>query len=506
MVVSVGQVLGGMLSKQWLSPGPTIDALIASTLLNPDRPTERRVRSLTGPLGGGKSTGVMGATIVNAMQQPMHPDGVRRYRVLVLRDTYANAWSQFVPFFEEWWPRTMPGVTYAGSTGGPLDVTLHLMTPVGPVDYLLQLRALGEHRGEMEIENFLRGLPVTDIWLEEGDILPESVYRKGFTRLGRYPSRSVDDVGARSPTLWISSNQFLIGSWPYLCKMKIEWRPGVELFEQPSGLSALAENLHNLSAGYYEAIVLRSDERTIRRQVKNEHVLPNAGKPVYPEFSDLVHCRPVTLDPNLPLRMGFDGGLATLNPAGVISQMGMGRQLRFKAEIVVEHGCGVDRFALEVNKVLGRPEFSHWPRKAIIARVDPSAQWGNDKKIGQLNWIMALRAKTGIDVRAARTNSTETRREALRDPMKRMIDGQPGILVDPMGCPTLREGLGGLFHYPKIKAGLGTRDSDTPAKNHHSHVCEAAEYDALDDEAIGIHEGRKAGSSQPHGQTTYDSD
>lgn len=498
--MSVAQVFGNMLSKPWVSPGATIDALIASTILNPDRPTERRVRSLTGPLGGGKSTGVMGATLVNAMQQPMWPDGIRRYRVLVLRDTYTNAWSQFVPFFEEWWPRNMPGVSYAGSTGGPLDITLHLMTPVGPVDYVLQLRALGEHRSETDVENFLRGLPVTDIWLEEGDILPESVYRKGFTRMGRYPARGVDGIGARSPTLWLSSNQFLIGSWPYKLKFAGEWRPGIELFEQPGGRSPDAENLHNLSEGYYEAIIARSDERTIRRQVDNEHVLPNAGSPVYTEFRDLVHTRRVTLDRNLPLEMGFDGGLLTLSPAGVISQTGMGRQLRFKREIYVDQNCGVDRFATEINTTLGREEFSTWngDRGSIDAQCDPSAMFGADKKIGQLNWIAAIRAKTGINIKPAHTNDQETRKEALREHMKPTPDGQPGLLVDPEGCPYLRAALGGLYHYPKIKAGMASRDSETPAKNHpYSDVADAAQYRAMSRAIIGIMEGRRQGARRP---------
>jgi hypothetical protein len=91
--------------------------------------------------------------------------------------------------------------------------------------------------------------------------------------------------------------QFLIGSWAYNTKMRGVWRPGIELFEQPSGRAPDAENLHNLSEGYYEAIVEKSDERTVRRMVDNEHVLPLAGTPVYPEFRDLVHTRKVDLDP-----------------------------------------------------------------------------------------------------------------------------------------------------------------------------------------------------------------
>lgn len=497
--IDVGSVLNGVLYEQreWISPGPTIDAFMESMVRPRERPTSRDVRVLTGPVGAGKSTGGMGATMLNAARQPKWKDGVRRYKLVVLRDTYVNAWAQFVPFFQEWWPEGKPGIHYTGPKGGPLDVTLNLRfpDPIGDVDYTLNLRALGDHRSDEAIETFFRGLPTTDIWLEEGDSLPKAVYNKSITRLGRYPARGIDGIGARHPTLFVISNQFLIGSWPYELKMSRSWQPGRELFEQPGARSPNAENLHNLSEGYYEIVIARSDERTVRRQVDNEHVLPNAGKPVYPEFHDLVHSRPVTLDSRLPLRLGFDGGNQTVNPAATIGQRGQGRQLRFKAEITVEHGCGVERFAEEVNKELGKPQYAPWmqDKKSIICSVDPSAQWGNDKKAGQANWIMAMESRTGLRIRPARTNKIAPRREALRKPMKQMIDGYPGIIVDPDGCPVLRGGLGGLFHYPKIRAGLATRDSDTPAKNHHSHVCEAAEYLAMDDEAYGEFEGRAAG-------------
>jgi len=492
--MSIAQVFGGVLQRPWVSPGPTIDKLIASVIA-PTDPKERhrgRSRVATGPVGSGKTTGVKGGTILNAMQQPVWPDSVRRYEIYLIRDTYRNLWSQFVPFWLDWWPPNTPGIEWSGAKDGPVDTTLHLVTPMGPVDYTMHMRAIGEMRSDADIENFWRGLAPTDIWLEEGDMLPESVYRKAMTRLGRYPARSIDGHGAVSPTLWMGSNQFLIGSWAYAAKMAGEWKPGVELFEQPGGRAANAENLHNLRPGYYDDIVAKSDERTVRRMVDNEHVLPLAGTSVYPEFKDLFHTRSFTLDSNLPLRIGFDGGNQTLNPAAAIGQRGMARQLRFKAEVTVEHGCGVERFAELVNEELGKPQYGAWARKSIICTVDPSAQWGADKQAGQANWIMAMRARTGLNIRPARTNVIAARREALRVPMSRVVDGQPGLLIDP-AARVLREGLGGLFHFANVRAGLASRSSDTPAKNHHSHVCEAAEYMALDDEAVGEFEGRKAG-------------
>lgn len=510
--MKLADVISGFAAKSWISPGPTIDSFMASMMRARERPTSADVRVLTGPVGGGKSSGGLGATQVNSAKQPMWSDGIRRYRLLVLRDTYLNAWSQFVPFMEEWFPRMTngaptPGVTYEGPKGGPLDITLRTEWPgdIGAVDYMLQLRALGDHRTDLDIENFFRGLPTTDIWLEEGDMLPPAVYDKAFTRLGRYPPRQTDGIGARDPTLYLISNQFLIGSWAYDKKMSGAWRAGLELFEQPGARSPKAENLHNLRGGYYDDIVAKSDERSIRRMVDNEHVLPNAGRPVYTEFRDLVHCGAVQLDPRLPLRIGFDGGLQTLNPAATIGQRGLYRQLRIKGEVTVEHGTDAPGFSKLVNTELAKPQYAPWVsrRKEIICAVDPSAQWGN--AVGQANWIMAVESRTGLRIRPARTNDLSPRRSSLREPMTTMMDGQPGLVVDRDGCPMLRMALGGLFHYPRIRAGLATRDSDTPAKNHpYSDVAEACEYLAMDDEAYSQFEGRAAGAKKSTPQTTYD--
>ena len=161
-----------------------------------------------------------------------------------------------------------------------------------------------------------------------------------------------------------------------------------------------------------------------------------------------------------------------------------------------------------INRELGKAIYAPWngDRKRIVCAVDPSAQWGNDKLAGQANWIVAMRSRTGLDIRAARSNAVAPRREALRKPMQQMLDGHPGLIVDPEGCRTLREGLGGLFHFAKIRASLGSRAAETPAKNHHSHVCEAAEYLAMDDEAYGEFEGGSQPRARGPRQTEAETD
>lgn len=490
-------LFSSILQRKWVSPGPTIDKLVLSAV-GPerapgegDREWQRRrqagrVRVVVGPIGGGKSTGILGGTLINAMQQPRQANGVIAYRLMVLRDTYRALWSQFMPFWYEWFPESAKWLSYNGSNGNPLDMTARFATPLGDLDYIVAMRALGELRDEQAIDNFFRGTPYTDLWMEEGDIQPFASYDKGFTRLGRFPATVAGDPdsGATTPTLWLGGNQFLIGSWPYQLKMDGKWRHGVELFEQPSAASPQAENRHNLRAGYYEDIIARNTERTIRRLVYNEHTLPMAGKPVYPEFSDLVHCAPFAAlepDPHLPLEIGMDGG-QTLNPAAAIGQRAMERQLRILDEVTCEHGTGAEAFARQVNELLAQERYRPWSgaRREIRVRVDPSAAFGADVKNGEQNWMMRVEKLTGLRLRTARTNNPGERREALRRPMKRLIAGRPGLAVNPR-ARVIREGLGGLFHFQEIRAGAGSRYADKPVKNHHSHACEACEYLGMDD-------------------------
>lgn len=499
-------LFSSILQRKWVSPGPTIDRLVLSAV-GPERaPGEgdrewqrrrqaARVRVVVGPIGGGKSTGILGGTLINAMQQPRQANGVIAYRLMVLRDTYRALWSQFMPFWHEWFPENAPWLSYNGSNGNPVDMTARFTTPLGPLDYTVAMRAIGELRDEEAIDAFFRGTPYTDLLMEEGDLQPFASYDKGFTRLGRFPATVAGDPdsGATTPTLWFGGNQFLIGSWPYRLKMEGQWTRDRELFEQPSALSPEAENLHNLRAGYYDDIIAKSTERTRLRLVENRHVLPQAGRAVYEDFNDQLHVRAIEPDRSLKLIIGMDGGHQSVNPAAAIGQRVVERRLWFTDEVVCEHGTGAERFADEINRTLAHERYRAWNtdrRNAIECRVDPAAVFGTDKVAGEQNWPMRVEKLTGLRIRTAPTNNPGARRAGLGRCMRRNLGGHPGLAVSPR-CQILREGLGGLFHYQRI-AGSGERYAERPVKNHHSHVCEAAEYAALDDIEYGQSSAEKA--------------
>jgi hypothetical protein len=62
--------------------------------------------------------------------------------------------------------------------------------------------------------------------------------------------------------------------------------------------------------------------------------------------------------------------------------------------------------------------------------------------------------------------------------MKRLIDGEPGMLIHPQ-CRTLRKGYAGGYHYKRVQVSGDEKYRDEPDKNLYSHVCDADQYGML---------------------------
>jgi hypothetical protein len=59
--------------------------------------------------------------------------------------------------------------------------------------------------------------------------------------------------------------------------------------------------------------------------------------------------------------------------------------------------------------------------------------------------------------------------------MKRMIDGEPGMLIHPR-CKRLRKAYQGGYHYKRVQVGGDARYRDEPDKDLYSHVADADQY------------------------------
>ena len=79
-------------------------------------------------------------------------------------------------------------------------------------------------------------------------------------------------------------------------------------------------------------------------------------------------------------------------------------------------------------------------------------------------------------MRPAPSNEIALRIEAIKAPCERLIDGKPGLLINRNGCPRLRRGLLGGWHYKRVQVSNEERYHDTPNKNDYSHPCDALGY------------------------------
>jgi len=460
---------GSALSLEWRAPGPVSAAYMR------DR---ARVSLINGPVGSAKTTTTLMKLIRLAMEQPISrgymgvgPGGrrmpTRRFRVCVVRDTYRMLWRTTLP---SWWSRIPRNV--GEFTGGQDAPAKHLVTFALSDGSLVEFEAHFVAIGEMGAEEALQGYEVTAFYLNEMNLLSRDVLQFALTRTGRFPPRHEVDISWDGVLGDFNAPE--LGNWVYADFFNRSpedlAKDGAALFVQPSGLSPQAENLHNLKKGYYEDMVRGAEEWLIARMVKNIPGYSRAGKPVYPEYNDGLHAATATIEPyrGLPLIIGLDAGG---HPAAAFTQRLPSGKWVVLDELVGEAGTGARRFGEMLARRLAE-RFSGC--LDIVGYADPSAAYGADVRAGEHTWIEIVAAQSGIVVRAAPTNRPIARWEAVRLPLTRMIDGQPGFVLSP-NCMGLRKGFNSDYRFRKLH-GSEERYDEQADKNDASHVHDALQY------------------------------
>ncbi|HWK44909.1 MAG TPA: hypothetical protein VNT30_09320 [Stellaceae bacterium] len=446
---------GQRLDLRWKPPGPVAARFMAATA---------RLQVLNGPIGSGKTTTVLMKVIQIASRQAVsRHTGRRRVKVCVVRDTYRQLWKTTLP---SWFKRVPRNVgTFTGAENAPAS---HLVTFQLGDGTMVELQMDFIAIGENAVEDVLRGYEPTFFYLNEGDLLAREVYTYARGRTGRFP-----DMAECGPTwhgILMDCNAPEFGNWLYEDVFKAT-PEGVALFRQPSGLAIDAENLDNLPPGYYADQVANQPEWYVRRMIMNEPGYSRAGKPIYPEYSDLRHVSGYELRPvlGMPLGIGLDAGLS---PAAALGQRMANGQWRITDELVAEQGTGPTRF----GEMLGRLLHERYEGiRTIRGWADPSAAYGADKQAGEKSWIEIVSSVAGIPISPAPTNALIPRLDAVRRPLTRLIDGEPGFLLSPR-CTVLREGFNAGYRYRKLHGPGNDRYTDEPDKNEYSHPHDGLQY------------------------------
>lgn len=455
--------------------------------------SEAFVRIIIGPVGSGKSTGCCGEIMRQALLQEPGPDGLRRYKAGIVRNTYGELLSTTVQTWKSMFPPEMCGPIRLS-----VPITQHIKKPAkhspghpafAPgLDLLIEFMALDRPKDVKKLLSWEGSL----IWFNECREIERAVFDAATSRVGRYPSMAQGGVECTRPCVIADTNPPDDQHWLY--KLEMEGPEGWEYFHQPgavveckeanfeynsddvifaAGTSYVinpdAENIKYLPKGYYQRMLPGKNKDWIHVYVEAKYGFVKDGKPVIPEYNEELmakHDLPVL--ENVPLIAGADIGGGTLQPAAVIAQRHPRGIWLIHAEVVCQE-MGLDRFSDQINQTVAEI----FPGRKIDKGFGDPAGATRDE-IFETSGFQHLRSK-GIPMYPAPTQNPKSRIEAIRTPMGRLIDGQPGFQIHKR-CTMLRYGLGGRWTYKRLQVSGSERYAEHPDKNEYSHPCDGLGY------------------------------
>lgn len=429
------------------------------------------VRLVNGPVGSGKSSGCVVEIARRAAQQKPGPDGKRRTRWAVIRNTLPQLRDTTIKTFFQWFPD--------GVAGDWKETTKTFTMRFGDVEAEVLFRPLDTP----DDINKLLSLEISGAYINEAREIPQEIVEGLLSRIGRYPAKK--DGGCTWRGIWADTNPPEMDS--YWQKAMDEPPHGWEIFRQPGGLDPDAENLENLPGGraYYEDLAASNSPEWVDVYVHARYGLGNAGKPVWRDFNPKLHiaAQRLQVPSGALLVLGMDFGLTPA--ASVFHQDARGRVLL--VDEAVSDDMGLARFLDTRLKPLLKARYSDCD---ILVRGDPA---GVNRSQNDEQSCYDILKRKGFRARPARSNALVPRLGAVESLLTRLIDGGAGFLVSPH-CTHSIAALRGGYRYPKRRDGQA---GDTPEKNMHSHIADSIQYGAMHYEEDFEHHGRR----RPHGRS-----
>jgi hypothetical protein len=421
-------------------------------------------RIIMGPLGSGKSTGCVMEVLRRCQQQKVGPDGFRRSRWAVVRNTRPQLKDTTLKTWFDWVP---PGLA-----GKWKESEMVFYIELGDVRAEILFRPLDSPD---DVQRVL-SLELTGCWLNEAREIPQEIVEALQGRLKRYPSQS--NGGYTWTGMIADTNPPEMDSyWARL----IDKRPiddnhpdiimPCDSFKQPSGLAEDADNLPNLASDYYTQLAVGRPKAWVDTYVHGMYSPSLDGVPVY---NDTFHMdrhvvSDLPIDPVLPIVVGLDFGMT---PAASFKQYLPSGRIHTLRECV-GFDMGLER--LIKSQILPMINTT-FPTNPLIFVGDPAGSRRADSDEGTCFKMLRqyFPREIGATVKPARTNDPNVRMQATENLLISYPDGQPQILYDRQ-CKKLVEGLRSRYRYPNVR----NRDLThalKPEKNDWSHIVEADQY------------------------------
>jgi len=415
--------------------------------------SEAFIRIIKGPVGSGKTTGLLMEILRRSIEQRPGPDGFRRTRWAIVRQTLSQLKMTILLDLLTWF---RPIVTYKVSE----QLVLLRFNDVVAEIYLIPLE-------EEDDQKRLLSMQLTGAAVNECTEISVDLFSAISGRCGRYPSKA--DGGPSWFGIIADCNAPVIGS-PWWKMFEEEKPADWQLFNQPSGLSALAENVENLPPDYYERLAKNPNRDWVRRYVEAEYGEDPSGTAVFREafrwsFHTVDHLEP---SPGHLILVGQDFGRS---PCSVLCQPDSRGRILCLEEVIAED-IGLET---HVNRSLKPVLYSErYAGFSFCAVGDPSGvAKGNFLEEDSFDVLKRL----GIPAFPAPTNALEARLSAVEAVLYQQRDGGPALVIDRSRCPMLTRAMNGAYRFSKTSAGV---TKPLPDKNHPwSDVCDALQYVCL---------------------------
>jgi len=453
-------------------------------------------RGIRGPVGSGKSVGCCVEVFRRAIQQKKSPDGIRKSRWAIIRNTNPQLRTTTIKTWLDWFPE---------KDWGKFTWSVPYTHRIQKGDIDLEVLFLALDRPE-DVKKLL-SLELTGIWINEAREVAKSIIDACTMRVGRYPSMRdggpswtgvIADTNAPEEDHWwpIMSGEVPIPDHIPREQAKMLVKPdNWSFYTQPSGMverknqdgeiedydpNPKAENTKNMLKSYYPNLIRGKTKSWIDVYVMNQLGHIQDGKPVYPMFASEVHIaeEEIPVAANMPVYVGVDFGLT---PAAVFGQKVRGRW--FLQSEIVAIDMGIVRFAEVLRNELST-RFA--AASEVIIYGDPAGDFR--AQTDESTPFHILRG-AGLKAFPAPSNSVDLRLESVSSQLTKMVEGKPALLIDRR-CPQLIKGFEGGYAYKRMEVS-GERYADKPDKNMFSHVHDAAQYLFL-----GAGEGRALMNSQ----------
>lgn len=434
-------------------------------------------RCMRGPVRSGKSTSMCAEIVKRASEQAPGPDGIRRTRFAVIRNTYRELEDTTLKTWLMWYPE--------GKLGRMNKQNMVYTLQFNDIICEVLFRALDRPKDVAK----LLSLELTAAWINEAREVPKVIVDTVGDRVCQYPQKQeIDGVqyGCTWGGVFMDTNAPDEDHWWFDLEANppqqelsdgtvVQWK----FFTQPGALRKVkdgyepnpkAENIGNLNEGhdYYLKRLMGKSDSYIDVYYCNQFGYAQDGKRVHPEYNDTTHCSvtPLIPDPDHPVYVGLDFGLT---PAAVFGSRRPNGQWLIFHEIATED-IGIKPFG---ERLLLPYILEHLMEYDIKTFGDP---YGNNRSQTEADTPLDILETMGFNIELPNVKAgPDIRRESLAAVLNRMIDGQPGLLVDP-SCKVLRKGLSSKYVFKRMQVVGDEKYQDKPDKNFWSHTCEALQH------------------------------